>query len=128
MGKYAVDLISKKMEQNRKRYVTILLNTLGANDKNSNTFDYVVRQEDIGDINNTNYSITPSNGLVNGEGYLERSKSILKNDNYIDRIRLDLETYRVIYGISDDNHERIVMICEWTIKEYESKAIVRNVK
>ena len=45
---------------------------VGTNDKNSSKFDYVVRRGDIGDINNTNDSTTPKNGLVNGEECLEK--------------------------------------------------------
>ena len=36
---YTMDPKRKKMEQNEERYVAILRNVLGANDKNSNKFD-----------------------------------------------------------------------------------------
>jgi len=45
---------------------------LGTNDKNSSNFVYIVRRGDIGDINNTNDSTTPKNGLVNGKECLEK--------------------------------------------------------
>lgn len=88
----------------------------------------VVRLGDIGDINNTTDSTTPNNILIKGKGYLERIRSSLRNDSYLERIRSDLETYRVVHGIDDDHHERAVMACGWTIKEYEGKAIVKKAK
>ena len=54
----------------REQHDAILRNVLGANDKHSNKFDCVVRQGDVGDINNTNDPTTPNNSLVNGKGCL----------------------------------------------------------
>ena len=108
-------LTRKRMEQNGEQHIAMLRNVLGANDINSNKFDCVFRREDFGNINNTNDSTTPNNGLVNGEGYLERMRSILGTDSYLERIRSDLETYWIVHGIDDDHYERAVMACGWIL-------------
>ena len=64
--------------------------------KHSNKFDCVVRQGDVGDINNTNDPTTPNNSLVNGKGCLQRIQSNLKTDSYLEITRLELETYWVV--------------------------------
>ena len=39
----------------------------------------------------------------------------MRTDSYLEIIRSDLETYRLVLVIDDDHYERTVMVCGWIL-------------